>query len=218
MTRPPAIRELRELCRGRQHLVRTRTKLVQAIRALLLRQDVADPPMKQLHTARSLAWLEAVPLTGYAGETLQRLTRVLRDVQTEVLAVHRVVVAEAARDPIASVLATMVGVGPVLGLMLRAEIGTMDRFPRGPSLASYAGLVPDVDASANRIRYGSITRAGSPWLRWALVEVAVHAVKRKDSLGRWARRLAVRKGIHTARVALARELCNELVRVWPKVV
>lgn len=85
--------------------------------------------------------------------------------------------------------------------MLRAEIGTIDRFARGPALARDAGLVPDVDASADRIRYGRITRAGSPWLRWALVEVARHAMKRPVRTGRWARRLAVHKGIQKARVA-----------------
>ncbi len=214
---PPAIRELRELCRGRQQLVRARTKVVQAIRALLLRQDLADPPMTQLHTVRGLAWLEAVPAAGAAGDTLQRLTRLLRGVQTEVRAAHAQVVAEATRDPIATALTTLVGIGPVLALMLRAEIGAIERFSRGKYLASYAGLVPGVEASASRIRYGAITRTGSPWLRWALVEVAVHALKRPDALGRWARRLAVRKGIARARVALARELCDEIVRVWPTV-
>jgi transposase len=211
---PPAIRELRELCRGRQHLVRVRTKLVQTIRALLLRQDVADPPMTQLTSARGLAWLEALALPGSAGETLRRYTRLLRAVQAECRAAQQRVVAAAAADPIAGALTTLVGVGPVLSLTLRAEIGRIARFPHGRYLASYAGLVSEVSASANRVRYGAITRAGSPWLRWALVEVAVHAMKRRDAVGRWARRLAVRKNIKTARVALARRLCDEIVRVW----
>ena len=51
-------------------------------------------------------------------------------------------------------------------------------------------------------------------MRWALVEVAMHALKRPDRLGRWARRLAVQKGIKRARVALARRLCDEIVTTW----
>jgi transposase len=213
---PPAIRELRELCRGRQQLVRTRTRLVQMIRALLLRQDVADPPLTRLTTARGLAWLAQVPVAGAAGETLQRDTRLWRLVQTECAAAHQRVVAAAAADPIAVALTTLVGIGPILSLTLRAEIGHIRRFAHGRYLASYAGLVPEVDASAQRIRYGAITRAGSPWLRWALVEAAVHGVKRRDETGRWARRLAVRKGVKKARVALARRLCDEIVRVWTR--
>lgn len=213
---PPAVRELRELCRGRQHLVRTRTRLVQMIRALLLRQDVADPPMTQLSSARGLAWLAKVELSGTAGETLQRYRRVLAEVQTECKAAHLRVVATAAADPITVALSTLVGVGPVLSLTLRAEIGTITRFAHGRYLASYAGLVPEVEASGGRSRYGGITREGSPWLRWALIEAAVHALKRHDPIGRWARQVAMRKGVKKARVALARRLCDEIVRVWPK--
>jgi transposase len=46
---PPAIRELREVCRGRHHVVRVRTRLAQAIRALLLRCDAGEPPGTKLY-------------------------------------------------------------------------------------------------------------------------------------------------------------------------
>lgn len=122
--------------------------------------------------------------------------------------------ARAAADPIAVALTTLTGIGPVVALTLRAEIGTIARFARWPALASYAGLVNGVDASAPRLRYGPITRQGSPWLRWALVEAAIHAMKRPDATGRWARRLAGRISVCPARVALARVLCRDIMRVW----
>jgi len=46
---PPAIRELRELCRSRHQLVRLRTRVVQMLRALLLRSGHADAPMRCLY-------------------------------------------------------------------------------------------------------------------------------------------------------------------------
>lgn len=211
---PPAIRALREVCRGRQQVVRVRTKLVQAIRALLLRHDVAEPAVKQLTSRRGFAWLGTVHLTSGAEEGLRRLERLLTVVHVEARAADALVQTRAAADPIAVALTRLRGVGPVLSLTLRAEIGTISRFARGAALASYAGLVPGVHQSGTTSRYGSITRAGSPWLRWALVEVAMHAMQRPDPLGRWARRLAVQKGIKKARVALARRLCDDIVRVW----
>jgi transposase len=214
---PPPIRELRELTRGRQQVVRVRTKLVQAIRALLLRQDVADPPVRTLTSRAGLAWLASVHL-GFSSEgALRRLERLLHAAHAEARAADAMVRAAAVDDPIARTLTRLVGVGPVLSLVLRAEIGTIDRFPRGAALACYAGIVSRVDASATRFHTGAITRAGSPWLRWALVEVALHAMKRSDPLGRWARRLAVQKGIKRARVALARRLCDEIVATWRSV-
>ena len=86
------------------------------------------------------------------------------------------------------------GFGPVFSVTLRAEVGTITRFPDGPHLASYAGLVPRVERSGGRQWSGRITKTGSPWLRWALIEAAIHQFRRQDDFGRWARQLAVRKG------------------------
>jgi transposase len=212
----PAVRELRELCRGRHHVVRIRVRLAHMMRALLLRVGVADAPMRQLFSARGRAWWEQVALPPEAALTRQRLTRVLKAVQLEAVDADRRVIATAAADPMAVALQQLVGMGPIRALTIRAEIGDIARFPSGAELASYAGLVPRVDASADRYRCGRITRTGSPWLRWGLVEAAIKAMKRQDQIGRWARHLVCRKGIFKARVALARVLCHEIVRVWPR--
>lgn len=212
----PAVRELREVCRGRHQLVRVRTRLAQMIRALLLRCDAGQPPGTRLFARRALAWLTAVRLAPDADRTLHRLERLYREVHTEACAADAEVRQRAAADPVAIALAGLVGIGPVMALTVRAEIGDITRFRRGPELASYAGLVPRVDWSADRGYRGRITKDGSPWLRWALVTAAIHAIKRPDATGRWARRLAVKKGIHKARVALARVMCNEIVATWPR--
>lgn len=214
---PPLIRELRELTRGRQQVVRLRTRVVQAIRALLLRQDVAEPPVRTLTSRRGLAWLSTVQLGPSSDATLRRLERLLHTLHIEAKAADTAVRAAAADDRIVRALTRLAGVGPVLGLVLRAEIGAIGRFPRGAALACYAGIVPDVHASGATYRSGAITRAGSPWLRWALVEVAMKAMQQPDPFGRWARRLAIRKGIKCARVALARRLCDQIVREWKQV-
>jgi transposase len=198
---PPAIRELREVCRGRHQLVRWRTRLAQMIRALLLRCDAGEPPGTRLYATRALAWLAAVQLPSDSDRTLRRLERLYRAIHADAQAADAEVRQRAAADPIAVALAGLVGMGPVLALTVRAEIGDVTRFARGAALACYAGLVPRVDSSADRIYHGRITRDGSPWLRWALVEMARHAIKRQDAVGRWARRLAVRKGLYKARVA-----------------
>jgi transposase len=213
---PPPIRALRELCRGRHQVVRLRTRLAQMIRALLLRTDAGEPPGRQLYAPRALAWLAAVQLPEHAEASLRRLERLLRAAHVEADTAHRAVLAQAAADPIAGRLDALVGVGPVLALTFRAEIGDIRRFRRGAELASYAGVVPRVERSADRGWSGRITRTGSPWLRWALVEAALHAMRRPDRVGQWARRLALRKGIYKARVALARVLCDELVAQWPR--
>jgi len=213
---PRAIRALREVCRGRHQVVRLRTRLAQMIRALLLRSDAGEPPGHRLYAPRALAWLAQVQLPPDADRSLRRLERLYRAVHADAQAADAEVQQCAAADPIAVALEGVTGIGPVLALTIRAEVGDIARFHCGPALASYAGLVPRVDRSADRVYHGRITREGSPWLRWALVEAAMHAIKRPDATGRWARRLAVRKGSAKARVALARVRCDDVVAVGPR--
>jgi transposase len=213
---PPAtIRDLRELCRYRCHLSRLQASLKQRIQALLLRHGV-QVPVKGLFTARGTAWLETLTLPGWAGASLGGLRQVVTDVRAQLLPVLTEMRRTAATDPIARTLDARPGFGPVFSVTLRAEIGTITRFPDGAHLASYAGLVPRVERSARRQWSGRITKAGSPWMRWALIEAAIHQFRRPDDFGRWARQLAVRKGILKARVAVARALCTELFDAWPR--
>lgn len=209
---PLAIRELRELCRTRYALVQVRTGLVNRLRAVLLRQGIADA--RRLAKTSDDRWLTTLALPPRAAASVAALRQVLATVRREAAAAEHEVQRVTAADPMARALQQLRGIGPLLALTIRAEIGDIQRFPTGAHLASYAGLVPRVDMSAGRYRYGRITRRGSPWLRWALIEAAMHGRTRSDRVGRWGRGLAVRKGVLKARVALARVLCDEIHRLW----
>jgi len=214
---PPAVREVRELCRYRLSLGRLRAGLKQRLHALLLRQGVVEPDVASLWQGRGAKWLASLELPGRAGESLVGWRQVLRDVSAPLQRAEREVRAEAERDPIVPALQTLPGIGPVLGLTIRAEIGDITRFPDGPHLASYAGVVPRVHQSgARRAWTGPLTKHGSPWLRWALIEAAIHGPTRADAVGRWARRLAAQKGALKTRAAIARALCDEIFVVWPR--
>jgi transposase len=213
---PVGIRELRELCRFRLAVVHIRTALIQRLRAVLLRQGLVD--RRRLARTPSDAWLETLILPSRAAASVAGLRRMLTAVRAEATRVDAEVHAAAASDSVATALQQIPGIGPVLSLMIRAELGDIRRFPTAGHVASYAGLVPRVEASAGHVRHGRITRRGSPWLRWALIEAAMHGTRRTDRIGRWGRRLAVRKGALKARVALARTLCDEVFHRWSAIV
>jgi len=79
----------------------------------------------------------------------------------------------------------------------------VSRLPTTPLLL--AGLTPNEHSSADHLRRGHISKQGSPWLRWVMVEAAIHAL-RDPELREFFARIAGRRGSKIARVAVARRL------------
>jgi transposase len=97
------------------------------------------------------------------------------------------------------------GIGLVTAATVVAEVWEIGRFPGPERLCSWAGLTPGERSSDVQTRRGHITKQGSRWLRWMLVEAATSAV-RDPQLSRFASQIAQRRGAKIARVALARRL------------
>jgi transposase len=88
-----------------------------------------------------------------------------------------------------------------------AEIGNYRNFSSSEQLASYFGIVPFVNQSADKLHTGCITKHGSKHLRWIMVQVA-HAASKKigSKLRKFYLRVRARKGANVAIVALARKI------------
>lgn len=202
---PAPVRELRELLRLRASLVRVRTLLRNKIHAVLIKRGL-KPPVTDLFGKKGRIWLEgeiaALP-TAYklAIETYLRLLDALAQ---EVALVSAEVDERARASEEAGWLDSMPGVGRYLALLILAEIGDIGRFPDREHLASYAGLVPSVHSSGGRTRLGPITKEGSPWLRWAMIQAAHAAIRTPGPLKSRYERLRQRKPHGTAIVDLAR--------------
>jgi transposase len=104
-------------------------------------------------------------------------------------------------------LMTIPGVGRQAAEVIVAEVGAdMSRFPTAGHLASWAGLCPGNNTSADKRKSGRTTK-GSQWLRTTLVQVAWAASHtKKTTFGatyrKWARRLGKKKAL----VAVARKI------------
>ena len=69
------------------------------------------------------------------------------------------------------------GIGWVLGFTIAAEIGEIDRFSSPTKLVGYTGLCPRVIQSGEKDRRGPLTKQGPKYLRWAMLEATMHALR-----------------------------------------
>lgn len=105
-----------------------------------------------------------------------------------------------------AVLATMPGVGPVTIDTVLAELGDWRRFRNADAVVSFAGLEPKVRTSDGKGHALRLSKAGSPMLRWILIQLA-HRMKRTTA--RWKRlfdQISKRAGKKKATCAIARRL------------
>ncbi|MGH2986629.1 MAG: IS110 family transposase [Solirubrobacterales bacterium] len=80
------------------------------------------------------------------------------------------------------------GIDTLSAFGLSAEIGDFQRLGHPAQLASYLGIVPSEHSSAEVVRRGPITKAGSGFARRLLVEAAHHYQHRPGVSARLARR------------------------------
>lgn len=201
-------RDVRQLLVQRHKPVQERTRVKNQLQALALSQGVQKK--RKLWTAVGRAELEQVELLPYAAARRQQLLQSLDAVQAEIEQLHRQVEAEVARRPAAVKLQTHPGVGPVTALAMVLTLGPAERFASGRKVASYCGLIPREHSSGTRQQFGRITKQGSAFLRFLLVEAGQSAARYDEELGRFYRRLARRKHRGLAKVAVARKLATRL--------
>lgn len=121
------------------------------------------------------------------------------------------------QDQVCRRLMTTPGVGPIVALTYRAAVDQPERFVSSKSVGASFGLTPRRYQSGETDRVGAISRAGDASVRVALFEAAHVMLTRSAKWSRlkaWAFKLAQRRGLKRAKVALARKLAVILHRMW----
>jgi transposase len=207
---PDDIAALREKVRRRAFLVRMRSKLKVKIKAQLLVNGLAQPSEYGLYTSKGLEWLRSLQL-----DAVDSYLPVIQTLSIQVGKLSRELREMAPQDEDVRLLMTIPGIGYYSALLIKSEVGSIDRFPDGEKLCSYAGLVPSVSISGRHRHLGSITKEGSRWLRWIMVECVYSHLKYDTSITRAYHAIAERKGARIAKVAAARRLlmcCHSVLR------
>jgi transposase len=201
---------LRQQVRLRASLVRQRTRSKNQVHALLHQQGLRFEGT-DLFGCKGRVWLAKVEMPAGTRSAVKVHLKLIDEYTRQIAGQDRRLERLRKQDVRAQWLETIPGIGKYSSLLLLAEIGDIRRFANKRALSHYSGLIPWMRESADRHRSGGITKVGSPWLRWILVEAAQTAIRSAPEVHAWFARLAQRKHKHTAVVAVARKL---LVAVW----
>jgi len=114
-------------------------------------------------------------------------------------------------------LMTVPGVGPLTALTFMSAVDDPGRSRSSKRVGAHFGLTPKKHQSRETDIIGGITKAGDGMARSMLYEAAKAMLTRTQSLSRlkaWGLRIAQRRGLNRAIVAVARKLATVLHRKW----
>jgi transposase len=205
-----ATRDRKEVLRQRMFWVRERTKVRNRIHRLLGRQhNLAMPQVSDLFGRKGRAALNALQLSPPDDVLLSQQLAMLDALGQQITQLEKMISGSGAADISVQRLATIPGVGLVLGNVMATEIDGIGRFGSAEQLCSYAGLIPTTSSSGGHTYHGQLVQACDKWLRWAFVESAWVAIGCSAYFGGFYRHHRARgKKANTAILIVARRMCQ----------
>jgi transposase len=208
----PRVREERELARFRLHLVKHRSMLKHRIHSTLI--NFGRPcPVTDLFGVEGRRLLERLDVPEPWRGNVTASIELIDDLERQITEINRRLKSGHADHPYIPLLMSVPGIRWVLAFTIAAEIGEIERFESPRKLAGYTGLCPQVNQSGDKDRRGPLTKHGPTYLRWALLEATMHALRHPAYAERYQRtkkRLGRQRGAKVAQVDIARRLAHAI--------
>jgi transposase len=166
------------------------------------------------YEARIRQLVESFPRLAVIVEPLLTVRRVMRQ---QLATLHKMLLDTVRHDPVCKRLMTAPGVGPVVALTYRASIDQPQRFVHSRAVGAHLGLTPRRHQSGEVDYDGGISKSGDTMLRTMLYEAAQILMTQSRHwswLKAWGMKVAQRRGMRRAIVAVARRLAVVLHRMW----
>jgi transposase len=173
-------------------------------------------PRKVLFTKKGRGWLESLEFSPVFKANLSANLATLDSLTEQVTLLEKTIKQTVAENEDMRLLKTIPGIDSVTSIAIMSEIGDVRRFPNERKLHSYAGLVPVVRSSGGSTLRGRISKEGSSYLRYMMVQTAQHQriLKRVTGLKWFYERMVLNhKNSKTAVVATARKLLTVVFKV-----
>lgn len=202
------VRQHRSLVRRRRKLSSRVTSIRNTIRGVLTRYN-AD--QKNIFSRYGKAHIHQLKMLEEERWLLTDLFEDLGEAENRLSTIDKRLAQFAQQAPQAerearAILATFPQMGPVTTEVILAELGDWRRFKNAAAVVAFAGLDPGVRASDDKRRDLRLSKAGSPLLRWILIQLTQRLKTRSPRWQGTYARLSERSGSKKATCAIARRL------------
>ena len=206
---------LRLLTERREDLLSERTRALNRLHVLLLRELLSDPVRKQLSTDAAAKLLRRARPKHPAGRVRRQLaSELVRDVRTldrRIAGLDERIAGEVKAS--GTMLTEIFGVGPILAAKILGIVGDVSRFPSKAHFASYAGVAP-IEASSGEVVRHKLSLAGNRRLNQVMHMIAVCQARSDPRGGAYHRKkLAEGKSRREAMRCLKRRISDAVFRV-----
>ena len=204
------LRPMLDLLRRRLKLVEHRTALMLSFKSLYTRTTGQEMRLGELKVtgikeAQKLYVHPANQLI--AGMQIQHIDQLSQSIEK----IEKVVLASARALPPYSKVASLPGVGIILGMTLTMEAGDIKRFASPGDFASYCRTVEAQRLSNSKRKGENNSKCGNRYLAWAFVEAANFARRFDEPCRKWYDRKAAKTSKVIATKALA---CKMAKAAW----
>ena len=208
----PRVREERELARFRLHLVKHKSMLKNRVHSSLI--SFGKPcPVTDLFGVEGRKLLEVIALPEPWRGDITASLELIDHLERQIDQTNKRLKSDHSSHPYIPLLMSAPGIGWVLAFTIAGELGEIERFSSPEKLTGYTGLCPRVNQSGERDRRGPLTKHGPTYLRWALLEATMHALKHPayaERYQRTKRRLGKQRGAKVAQIDIARRLTHAI--------
>ena len=201
------LRPVRDLLRRRLLLVHQRTALMLSFKSLYTRttgQEMTLSALKNLEIKEAQELYEHPANQMIAGMQIKHIEQLTESIEK----LEKAVLGSARELPYYAKLATLPGVGRILGMTITMEVGDIKRFAEPGHFASYCRTVEAKRMSNHKKKGENNSKCGNKYLAWAFVEAANFARRYDEQCRKWFERKAAKTSNVIAIKALACKLAK----------
>jgi transposase len=206
------LRRERERSRWRLHLVKHRSTLKHRVHSTLIAFG-HQRSMSDLFGVSGRKLLQELEIPEPWRSHVDASLQLIDDLDRRIGQIERELKRAGADHKYIPLLMTAPGIGWITGFTIASEIGDISRFSSPAKLTGYTGLCPRVMQSGETDRRGPLSKHGPRYLRWGLMEAAIHAADHPLYRERYhaiKRRVGRQRGAKVAQIDLGRKLSEAI--------